>query len=205
MASMVEIANRALQKVGAKRIVSLDEDNVAARACNVALTPVRLAMLRNHTWSCATRREQLAADSPAPTWGPKNSFTLPSDFIRLLDDDDFAIWGFNSFNSVNNSRNFSGFRDWKIEGRKIITDDVAPLNVRFVYDLLDPNTMDPLFREALSTNLALELCEELTQSNQKKDSLKLDLKQIIADAKHVNAIEKPAGNPAEDEWNTVRR
>ena len=51
MASKVEIANRALQKLGAKRIASLSEDSRNARAINAAYDTLREAELRAHTWS----------------------------------------------------------------------------------------------------------------------------------------------------------
>ena len=86
MASVVDICNRALQKLGAKRISALAEASSSARAVNLAYTIIRQAELRKFDWNFAITRVQLAADSPAPTWGRTNSFTLPNDFLnpRLL-------------------------------------------------------------------------------------------------------------------------
>jgi len=189
MASVVEICNRALQKLGAKRITVITEDSVNARACNNAYESLRLAELRSHPWACATKRAALAASSTEPLFVKANSYPLPSDYVRLLPNDD----GYN-YNSL----------DWQIEEGNIITDDSAPLNIRYVYDLTDPQIMDPLFREALSSRLALELCEELTQSNQKKESLRQDYKESIREARRVNAILNVAAKPPESEWITIR-
>lgn len=189
MASVVEICNRALQKLGAKRITAITEDSVNARACNTAYGPLRLAELRAHPWSCAIKRAALAASSTDPIFVKTASYPLPSDYLRLLPNDE----GYN-LNS----------NDWQIEAGNIITDDSAPLNIRYIYDLEDPNTMDALFREALSCRLALELCEELTQSNQKKESLRVDYKEAIREARRVNAILNVAAKPPEDEWITIR-
>lgn len=189
MASKVEIANRALQLLGAKRIVSLTEDSRNARAINAAFEPVKLAELRKHPWCFATKRAQLAASSTTPLFTRSNSFPLPSDFVRLLPPDPEV-----NFNDL----------DWVIEGKNIITNDSAPLDVRYIYDVTDPNEMDALFREALSAKLAEELCEEITQSNTKKAVAKDAYKDVIADAKRANAIEKPADKPPEDEWVTCR-
>lgn len=190
MASNVEIANRALQKLGAKRIISLADDSVNARSCNVALEPVKLALLRAHNWNFAIKRAELAADATPPSFGPQNSFTLPSDFLRLLPPDPWS-----NFDSL----------DWKIEERKIFTNDTAPLQIRYVANVTDPNQMDALFREALSANLAFEICEEITQSNTKKADLRMDSKDIINLAKRANAIEVPAVAAYDDSWVTVRR
>lgn len=189
MASVVEICNRALQKLGAKRITAITEDSVNARACNTAYDPVRLAELRAHPWSCAITRAQLAASSTAPLFARERYFPLPSDYVRLLPQDP-------DYNENSN--------DWQIEAGQIITDDSSPLNIRYVYNLEDPTIMDPLFREALSCKLALELCEELTQSNQKKESLRADYKMAIKEARRVNAILNIAAKPPEDEWVTIR-
>lgn len=189
MASVVEICNRALQKLGAKRITAITEDSVNARACNTAYGPVRLAELRAHPWSCAIARAQLAASSTEPLFGRERYFPLPSDYVRLLPPDP----------DYNDNAN-----DWQIEAGNIITNDSDPLDVRYIYDLEDPSLMDPLFREALSCKLALELCEELTQSNQKKESLRADYKMAIKEARRVNAILNIAAKPPEDEWVTIR-
>lgn len=189
MASAVEICNRALQKLGAKRITSLLQDTPNARSCNVAYEAVRDGLLRDHNWNFAIKRATLAADSTAPTWGRASSFTLPSDFLCLAKDypEDNALT-----------------KDWQIEGLSILTDDTAPLYVRYIWRVTDPNMMDSLFREALAARLACELCEEITQSNTKKQGLDADFEGIIQRAKNRNAIENIAAVPPEDDWITVR-
>lgn len=189
MASKVEIANRALQILGAKRIVSLTEDSRNARAISAAYEPVKKAELRKHTWCFATKRAQLAADATGPLFTRDNAFTLPTDCLRVLPPDPEV-----NFNDL----------DWIIEGRKIVTNDSAPLDLRYVYDVTDPNEMDALFREALSAKLAEQLCEEITQSNTKVATASAFYKDAIADAKRTNAIEKVAEKPPEDEWVTCR-
>lgn len=191
MASKVEICNRALQKLGAKRITDLDEDSKNARACNVAYEPVKLAELRAHTWNCAIKSFALAEDSPAPTGRDyAHSYSVPADWVRQLPPDP--------------SQNVDDL-DWSIEGQKIFTNDSAPLYGRYIYDITDPNKMDALLRETIASRLAMELAEELTQSNAKKESARKDYKDNIAEARRANAIEKPAPKVADDSWVTVRR
>lgn len=189
MASKVQIANRALQLVGAKRITSLDEDSRNARAVNAAYEPIKLAELRKHPWVCAVRRAQLAASSTTPAFTKTNAFPLPSDFIRLLPPDPEV--------------NFADL-DWEIEGRSVITNDDAPLNIRYIYDITDTNEMDALLREVIAAKLAEAICEEITQSNSKIATATLAYNTAIAEARRVNAIEKPSQKPPEDEWVTIR-
>jgi len=190
MASVVGICNRALQRLGAQRIVSLQENSKNARACNLAFEPVKRAELRAHPWSFATKRVELAADTEAPAFGRGNAFQLPADWIKLLDD--YPELNFND-------------KDWIIEGRKILTNDSAPLQIRYTHDVTDPNLMDALFAETLAMRLAKELCEELTQSNTKKPLVDKDYKMAIREARRANAIERVAAIPPEDSWITVRR
>ena len=189
MASKVDICNLALRSLGATTITSLTEDSVEAAACNGVYEIVKRAELRKHPWSFAITRESLAADATAPEFGRENAFQLPSDFIRLLSDYE--------------ERNTNDV-DWVIEGRKIYTNDSAPLEVRYIYDVTDPTEFDALFCKVLAYAIALELCEQLTQSNTKKAGIKEEYKDTIAEAKRVNAIEKTADRPPSDPWITAR-
>lgn len=189
MASEVEIANRALQKLGAKRITSLSQDSVNARACNNCYEILRDAELRAHPWAFALSRATLAADAVAPSWGRANAFQLPSDFLRLIE----------PYPEDN-----TNYLDWIIEGRKILTDFAAPIYIRYIAQVTDPNQMDVLFREALAARMAMEMCEELTQSNTKVANLLIGYKDTIREARRTNAIEKIYFDPPEDTWVTVR-
>lgn len=188
-ATDVQICNRALQRLGAKRITALSDDSVNARALNAAFEPVKLKLLRQHIWSFAIKRAELAADGTAPDWGKARAYTLPADFVRLADD---------------YPEDNTNTKDWEIEGRKIYSDDTDPIYIRYIYDVTDPNEMDPLFRELFSIELADAVCEELTQSNSKKESLLAEKKEVLREARRINAIEKIASQFPEDTWITVR-
>jgi hypothetical protein len=187
-ASNVSIANRALQKLGAKRISSLTQDHPNARSMNAAFERVRDAELRRYDWSFAIARASIAADASGPTWGDWNRYTLPNDFLRLLRDDE------------------SGANvDWKIEGLYILTADDAPLEIRYIARIEDPAYYDALFLEALAGRLALETCKESTDSTVDKESIKNDYDRDIAEARRVGAIEKPAQEFPEDDWHAAMR
>lgn len=193
--SKVQIANRALQKLGTKRIESFTQDAPNARSVSAAYDMVRRAELRRHTWGFSIRRASIAADSSQTEWGDWNRYSLPNDYIRLIRDDE------------------SGTQvDWKIEagdtdageGRYIVTADESPLDVRYIADIEDPNMYDDLFIEAFAAKLALELCEEIKQSSSKKQSLRDDYADAIAEAKKWGSIEDGAGDFPEDDWLTAR-
>lgn len=188
MASDLDICNRALTKLGQKRIAALSEQSVSARTLNANYSLIKLALLRKYVWSCAIKRDALAADAEMVSWGRARSFTLPADWVRMAED-------YQEDNTLE--------KDWVIEGKKVYTDDTAPLYIRYVSNVLEAD-MDSLLVEALACKLAFELCEVITESNTKKASLKDDLKDAINDAKRANAIEKQAELPPEDPWITAR-
>lgn len=185
MASKTGICNSALTKCGAKRISLATDENARARACNEAYDRTLEATLRAHPWGFAIKRAQLAADGTGPLFDDTNYFTLPSDFVRLLPPNDYNL-------------------DWKIEGKRIATSDGAPLNIRYIYAVTDPNEMDSLFREVLACNIAAEICERLTQSNTKLQLIRDDRKRLLAEARRTNAIENISQELPEDDWVAVR-
>lgn len=189
MASAVDICNLALQKLGAGTITSLTQDSTAARACNGCYEHCKDSELEKHPWRFAISRAELAADGTAPDWGRSNSFALPSDFLRLMND-------YPEDNSLS--------VDYEIEGRKILSDMDAPLYIRYIKRVTDPNEMHTLFREALACAMAIQMCEALTQSNTKKDSLISDYKNAINEAKRKNAIENISAEPPIDPYISVR-
>lgn len=190
MASVVDICNRALQKLGADRITSLTQNSTSARACNLAYESVRDAELRSHVWSFAIKRVQIAEDATAPVYGYDRSFTLPSDCLRLLPND--------------HKENTAYQTDWKVEGRKILTNDSAPLSIRYVYRVTDTTLYDPLFNEMLACKLAMEMCEELTQSNSKRQLAIEEYRTAMREAKKTNAFENPPQEQQTDGWVTGR-
>jgi len=189
MASTTSIANRALQLLGAKRVTSLSEDSRNARSMNVAYEPVRDALLQKYPWSFAVKRAALAADGDAPLHGRARSFTLPSDYIRLLD----------PYPEVNYND-----RDWFVEGNAIYTNESAPLNIRYISRVTDPNLMHPLFREMLSHALAEATCVEIAESNTRYRELRSALVAIAREARAADAFIKLPADSYVDPWETAR-
>jgi hypothetical protein len=185
--SKVAIANRALQKLGAKRIESLTQDHPNARSMNACFDQVRDSLLRKYSWSFAIKRDSIAADGDDPVWGDWSRYTKPNDFLALMRDDESGR-----------------VVDWKIEGDYILSGDGSPLEIRYLARIEDPSKYDALFDEAFAAKLAFETCFEITASTSKQDRCERDLEEAISEAQRVNAIEKGAETFPEDEWITAR-
>lgn len=195
MASFVEIANSALTKLGAKRIMALTDNTKEAREIN-AIYLLRLnKLLRAYNWSFAMKRDQLSALSDTPSWGYTLQYQLPTDCVRVVQVND--LW------DIPGLTNYMGGPDsepYKIEGRTIVTDLAAPLKIRYVSRVTNPGQFDDGFVEAYAYDLAHEVCEALTQSNTKKQEMREGRKQEILDAIRSNAIELPPSGIPDDSW-----
>ncbi len=176
----VSIGNRALQRLGATRISSLTQDNPNARSINSAYDPLRQRILRSYNWNFAKARASVAADATQTAWGALNRYQVPNDFIHLI----------RPSNRV----------DWTIEGRFIISADGSPLQFMYIFDETNTANFDPLFSEAFACLLAYECCEEITGSTDKRQLLRVDLKDIIQTARTINSFERDADLAPPDDW-----
>ncbi len=64
--------------------------------------------------------------------------------------------------------------------------------------------MDDMFCEGLAARMALETCEQITQSNEKKKDAAAVYKYFMTEARLVNAIEAGSVETPEDDYLTCR-
>lgn len=183
--SVIDCCNSALQRVGATTILSLSDNSPEARACSVAYDSNRRDELRRHRWNFAIKRAILAPDATAPAFDFKYAFTLPSDCLRVL-------------------RPATSNLDWQIEGRKILTNDGATLQLKYIADIEDCAQWDASYYNVVAAALAVDICERLTQSNVKKRQLLDEYNDCVKTAKRVNAFEAGPEEAADDDWWLVR-
>jgi len=193
--SIVSIYNLALQKLGAQRVASVDEDSRNARSCGACYEHLRDSELRSRPWVFSIKRASLAASATAPislidTVFPAGAaFPLPSDCIRPL----FPPRTYN---------------DWVIENidgsPAILTNDSAPLGIRYISEVTDPTKFDENFVEMLACRMADHMCEEITQSNTKKLNIREDYIRARGIARQMNAFESLPFDGPEDTWSAAR-
>lgn len=185
MPSVVDLCNKALDKLGHGPITSLGDGTKSANLCDRSWPLVRDQVLRDHPWNFAIKRATLAPVVAAPDWGFNKAFTLPSDCLRLIEVRDLST------------------DDYTVEGRQILCDEDV-LYIRYVYRVTDPNVYDPAFFDTAACRLAFELAEALTQSNTKKDALFQEYDDSLLRAKRADAQENPPTQYEEDDWISVR-
>ena len=173
MASVVEIANSALNMLGANNINSLTEDSKPARVINQRYIPVRDAVFRGHPWNCLIKRQALAADTEAPAFEFATAFSLPGDCLRVLQTE--------YLDTI-----------FRVEGRKILTDE-SDINILYISRIEDPNEYDTLLIDTIATRLAAEIAYPLVASNTLATNLFTLYEKKLSEARFVDATEGMPG------------
>lgn len=189
MASKVEIANRALQRIGAKRISSLDEASNEAREVNAAFDMLAASELSKNFWTFAIKRVQLASDTTTPAFGRAYQYVLPGDFLRRAPDDPTYK---------------QPAHDYLREGNLLLTDYGPAFNLRYVSSSVPAEQWHPLFADALAMRIGAEVCERLTSSGSDVDRLERAYTYFIREARRSDAIEAGPINQEYDELIEVR-
>jgi hypothetical protein len=198
VASEVDICNRALGKLGAATIISLDDDDPKAVALKIAYPAVRDKELRQRRWRFALERAQLVADAVAPVFGFTQKFPLPADCLRVIQIGQYDF-----------GPNLADYRSaptelWSIEGRAILTSISAPLPIRYIKRVEDTGLFDAAFTEAFASRLGYETCYRITQSNEREDRCMRDYSLSIGEARRSNALEVAPNEPTDDTWVMAR-
>jgi hypothetical protein len=193
MASDVQIANRALAKLGDKTIVSLTENSNQARAVNECYTLVRQGELRRHPWHFAKRRAQLAASVDTPAFDYVYAYPLPADCLRVL-----------MPMPDSESVQYDGKVDWKIEGRSILSNEQGPLSIVYLADVTDPNEFDAAFIDVFASRLAVEVAHRLTGSTEKRKMAQEEYRGALLEARRMNAFEQFSVERPMDDWEIAR-
>lgn len=147
-----------------------------------------------------------------PSWNYGLTYQLPPGCLRVIQVSDI-------FNGVDLSeyRNQDN-REYVIEGDKLLTNMTGndmnntvqpvggapptpvPLPILYVADVTDAAQFHPLFVEALACKLAAEMCERLTQSLSKIQTLEAKYKDTVREARFVNAVQNPPQNRPDNTW-----
>jgi len=191
MASVVDIANSALNLLGASTITALTDDSKNARLCNQRYEPVRNRIFRSHSWNCLTKRVQLAQDSTAPVVEFSYAYTLPSDCLRVL-----KIHTGTTDSIADNI-------DYKVEGRKIKTNE-GTVYLVYIALITDPNEYDVYLQEAISSALAADIAYAVTNNATLANNYQTIADERLREARFVDATENSLGTIESNEFTDAR-
>jgi len=178
--------------LGADQISNIDTDTTDnAIKCRAVYESVRDELLRSHVWNFAIAWASvaaLAADPDNPNF--EYNYTLPTApyCLRVLEIED----------------NYP----FAIEGRKLLTDQSSPINIKYISRVSNAATLDVSFVSAYTILLAIRLCLAITTSRTLKEDLKTDFALAILEAQGNNAIESKWENDVQsetDRWEDAGR
>lgn len=129
-----------------------------------------------------------------------NLYLLPVGFLRMAPQDPKG----GAWNRLGAS-SATGYADWDLEGPYLKTSDTPVVVFRYVADIAEVYAMDPLFCTGLACRIALEVCEELTQSDAKLQALASRYSKFMGEARIVNGIETGPTEAPEDDFIACRR
>lgn len=191
--SQVQVVNLALTKLGQDRVISIDDDVEAARIMRSLWDLTVDTVLSRHPWKFATLRASLPALADAPAYEWSLQYRLPESCLRLVQVSD--DWVFYTKDTP-----FFTLEGGADGGQYILTDEQAPLRVRYVQRVTNVGRWPPLFARAVAMHLSADACEKLTQSNTKLQSAMLAYDMAIKEAKRSSAIEMPPAQLPESAW-----
>jgi len=191
MASAVDIANSALNLLGASTISAFTDDSKNARLVNQRYENVRNRVFRSHAWNCLHKRVQLAQNSTAPVIEYSNAYALPSDCLRVL--------------KVHNGTTDSiqSAIDYKLEGRNIVTDEGTVYLIYVALDT-DPNNYDSYLQESISHQLAADLCYAITNNATLANNYMARADERLREARFIDASENSLGTIESNEFTDAR-
>lgn len=185
MTSNVDIANYALNIIGASNISSFDENSKPGRLVNQRFESVRDAVFRSHPWNCLIRRAELAQEVEAPAFGYTYQYPLPSDpyCLRVLEFSNGSL----SYPQDNMFSNTGG-PVFVIEGRKLLTDE-GTARIKYIARVTDPQQYDAGLVEAIAARLALEIAYAITGSTTVVQLTSAIYDEKMKEARFVDATE----------------
>lgn len=190
--SQTEIVNLALTRLGQDRVISITDDVEAARVMRSLWEMTRDTVLASYPWKFAIKRTSLPALAAAPEYGWERQFTVPEECLRLVQVGDDYVF-------------YTGLLEtFQLEGGVILTNEGAPLRLRYVQRVTNVGLWPVLFGRVVALQLALDACEKLTTSAAKQQTLTDAYALAVAQARKQSAIERPPQRADNSDWLNAR-
>jgi hypothetical protein len=187
-ASVIAICNRALDMLGQRPIISFGDNTATSEACERNYALSRDAVLRSYPWNSAVARAALPALDETPAWGFGYQYQLPIDCLRVLDSEG----------------DLDGVK-WRREGNRILCDEAAPLNIRYIRQITDPGLFDPMLSDAIAAHLARSIAYQVTGSNSAVEAAEAIYQRTVREARMMDAREMSQDETlAADTWFNAR-
>lgn len=191
--------------VGAQNYVSLAIENLGNTPASSPTYWATTALTGSNQWLLVNGTIQEVpilypvGTGPADQTFTKNIYPLPVNYLGKANQDPKA-GGISILGSPTNA----AINEWEMEGGFIVSQFMDPLFFRFKADVTDVTLMDALFCEGLACRIALEVCEPITQANEKMQNVTREYMKFMGEARTINAIEIGPVEPEIDDYLSCR-
>ena len=180
----VSVANLALSNLGEAPIQNLTDNNARARIASSRIDDVIRSVLRMHDWNSAMKRIELTKSND-PLFGWNSTFELPADYLKVIE-----VWPVSRY---------------RVQGKEILSNE-ASLNLLYIYEPTDINSLDVLLAESIALKLAVEMSETLTGKDGLKERMMQKYLMALQEARSANSKDKTPEHREESTfWNARRR
>lgn len=180
--SWLEVANRALIRLGQTKIQSLTEGTQSAAMASLYLEEAVNHVAAYHRWRGTIARLQLAASSEMPVSGFDYQYPLPNDFLSLAVDENGPMVETPSGES------------WSIENGNVLT-NATELYITYHKSPDSPAELHPAIVEAITYVLAWKLAPILTSNDALTALLNAEKESALTRAVIANGgamVDRPA-------------
>jgi hypothetical protein len=164
------LCSRALLRIGAQPVASLDEGTAEAEVAANLYPATRDALLSAHPWSFATGQSALARLAAAPHADFAHAFQLPPGFLRAL-----------SAGSAGRGRGVP----YRIQEERLHA-DAEQVTLTYIFRP-EEGAFPPFFAACLVARLAAEFCLPLTESASRAEMLFRLAEQELRAARQVDS------------------
>jgi len=177
-----DIANAALSSIKAGKILSIDADNTdKAIVVRKHFAKTRDALQRLYKWNFNEAYLKLPAGGAAPAFGFKKRFPWTADILRIREVPCVSR------------------RHWRVQGRSVIANAGAPLNVVASVRVTDVGQWDALFKMVMIAALAEAIAPEAAKDDDTIDRASKAAAAALAKATPVDANEGTPDEPEEQD------
>lgn len=187
MATKIQVYRLAATAVGASsNITSPDDDRPVAKAISAVWDLQRRKAIRDGSWNFAMTRDSLPALDAAPKHTYAYAYQEPAGLVRLIE-----VYGL-------------ARSDYQRESKKILCNQAAPLDIRYLRDVTEPAEWDDDFAEAFALRIACKIGRKIAGSAFDREATWKDYQDAIDATKAVDAMENPPIEQEEADWITAR-
>jgi len=196
MASKVDIINRALTKLNAKRITSINDGTKNSVEAKSVWDGILDEVLASFAWNFSTRRVKLAQLATDPIYGYDFQFRVPSE-PKVL-----RIW-----EAVNDAGTFT--KGWVIEGDdegQLLLTNLNVIYIKYTARIIDTERFSPWMVECMATRLAAELAYPITGKSALVDKMmnqylfKIQIAGVNEGQQGEDYVPDDSKYPLEDDW-----